>query len=68
MQTLPTSSNRETGNNAERAVDWVFSHPDDDGDDGADQGEPMSTVRVIYAVVRTAVKKLPDYLHEITAS
>lgn len=22
---------RETGNNVERAIDWIFSHPDDDG-------------------------------------
>ncbi len=24
---------RETDNNVERAVDWIFSHPDDDGSD-----------------------------------
>eukprot|EP00163_Fabomonas_tropica_P027949 TRINITY_DN5539_c0_g1_i2.p1 TRINITY_DN5539_c0_g1~~TRINITY_DN5539_c0_g1_i2.p1 ORF type:complete len:400 (-),score=117.81 TRINITY_DN5539_c0_g1_i2:159-1358(-) len=24
---------RETGNNVERAVDWLFSHPDDNGED-----------------------------------
>lgn len=29
---------RETGGDMERAVDWVFSHPDDQGD--LDEGEP----------------------------
>ncbi|KAI8070724.1 hypothetical protein BC940DRAFT_295408 [Gongronella butleri] len=30
---------RETDNNAERALDWLFSHPDDQGNDGAAQQE-----------------------------
>ena len=32
---------KSTGNNAERAVDWIFSHmdePDDDNDDSSDSG------------------------------
>ncbi|SPO07111.1 related to ubiquitin thiolesterase [Cephalotrichum gorgonifer] len=29
---------RETGGDAERAVEWVFSHPDDTGDDDAGAG------------------------------
>ncbi len=24
---------RETDNNVDRAIDWIFSHPDDDGTD-----------------------------------
>ncbi|CAO3591367.1 unnamed protein product [Absidia cylindrospora] len=33
---------RETNNETERALDWLFSHPDDQGDD--DQGGPSETV------------------------
>ena len=35
---------KETSNNVERAIDWVFSHPDDMGDE-----EPQVQKIVIHA-------------------
>ncbi|KAH9986049.1 ubiquitinyl hydrolase [Xylariaceae sp. FL0662B] len=36
---------KETGGNVERAVEWLFSHPDDQGDFGGDAGAAASTER-----------------------
>ncbi|KAF3939764.1 hypothetical protein ABW19_dt0209602 [Dactylella cylindrospora] len=38
---------RETGGNVERAVEWVFNHPDDAGDDGSAPGGEESKEKVI---------------------
>ncbi|KAI9021093.1 hypothetical protein DFJ74DRAFT_607161 [Hyaloraphidium curvatum] len=37
---------RETSNNVERAVEWLFNHPDDGGDPGADAAEPAAAADV----------------------
>ncbi|KXS13406.1 ubiquitinyl hydrolase [Gonapodya prolifera JEL478] len=39
-----TKALRETSNNTERAVEWLFSHPDDPGDDGASSVAPAAPV------------------------
>ncbi|KKY23012.1 putative ubiquitin c-terminal hydrolase [Phaeomoniella chlamydospora] len=44
---------KETGGNVERAIDWVFSHPDDQGDFGDDQPSNSASTEV------SSEKKLP---------
>lgn len=50
---------KETGGDIERAVEWLFSHPEDTGDDD-EAAAPTSGATVPATSAKDAIKSLPD--------
>lgn len=64
---------RECDNNLERAMEWIFSHPDDDGEDAdmaaADGGANVGELEEkLYACSKPGVYQLQSFVTHLGAS